>query len=196
MRGRNTAVMLGIAMMVLCNLAWATPQYFPGTGHYYDVIADFTGLSWSEARAGAESQIWQGTIGYLACITSAEENQFVFDLTLGSGIWYPSAEWEVGPWLGGFQLPGSQEPDQGWTWINGEAWTYWNWMPGQPDNNGWEGANEDCLVFWGWAGEPAPTWNDYTNDRPAGPVNGYVVEFDVGTLSRSTSWGRVKATFR
>lgn len=155
----------------------ATPQYFPGTGHYYEVIADFSGLSWTEARAAAESQIWQGEHGYLACITSEAENLFVFDLTLVSGIWYTSTVWEIGPWLGGYQLPGSGEPDEGWSWISGEPWIYSNWFQGQPDNNGWNGENENCLGYWGHAGTPAPTWNDYTDDRPVGPVYGYVVEF-------------------
>jgi hypothetical protein len=196
MKGRKTGVMFAILMLIAANASWATPQYFPGTGHYYDVIADFTGLSWSEARGGAEGQVWQGVHGYLACITSEEENLFVFDLTLAAGVWYTSSIWEIGPWLGGYQLPGSEEPDQGWVWITGETWVYSNWFQGGPNNDGWMGANENCLDYWGYAGQPAPTWNDYTDDRPVGPVYGYVIEYDVSTPVQATTWGRVKAIFR
>jgi hypothetical protein len=166
-----------VVAAIASSTASSTPQYFPGTGHYYDVIADFAGLSWSSARAAAESQVWQGEHGYLACITSPEENQFVFQLSLGSGIWHSDTVWEVGPWLGGYQLPGSPEPAGGWTWISGEPWIYSSWQSGQPDDNGWHGWNEDRLCYWAYAGHPAATWNDYTDDRPVGPVYGYVVEF-------------------
>jgi hypothetical protein len=184
MKSWSVGVMVAILMLVMSDATWGTPQYFPGTGHYYDVIADLTGLSWSEARADAEGQIWQGVHGYLACITSAEENQFVFNLSLNSGTWYPSSIWYVGPWLGGFQAAGSDEPDGGWTWVSGEPWNYSNWLSGQPDNNGYQGQNENSLVFWGRE-EITPTWNDYTESPPdlpgGGQVHGYVVEFDVPT---------------
>ncbi len=196
MKHGNFGIMLVMLILITSSVSWATPQYFPGTGHYYEVIADFTGLSWSEARAGAEGQVWQGSHGYLACITTEEENLFVFDLTLASGTWYTSTVWEIGPWLGGYQLPGSEEPDHGWVWISGEDWVYSNWFQGGPNNNGWNGGNENCLDYWGYAGAPAPTWNDYTDDRPVGPVYGYVVEFDVATPVRVASWGRMKAIFR
>ena len=77
-----------ISMLAMGGTAWATPQYFPGTGHYYDVILRPDGLTWTQARAAAEGQVWQGRHGYLATITSAEESQFVFDLSPDSGPWY------------------------------------------------------------------------------------------------------------
>jgi hypothetical protein len=58
--------------------------------------------------------MWQGQHGNLACITSEAEDLFAYNLTLGTGIWYTSTVWEIGPWLGGYQLPGSEEPDGGW----------------------------------------------------------------------------------
>jgi hypothetical protein len=175
---RRMAIIPAIMALVASSTAWSTPQYFPGTGNYYDVIFVPAGLSWSSARAAAESQVWQGAHGYLACITSLEENQFTFQLSLGSGAWWNDPTiWAIGPWLGGYQLPGSPEPDEGWSWISGEPWIYSSWFQRQPDNNGWNGWNEDRLCFWGYTGQPAATWNDYTDDRPVGPVRGYVVEF-------------------
>jgi hypothetical protein len=45
MKNWNVGVKLTVLMLVMSPLAGATPQCFPGTGHYYDVIADFTDLS-------------------------------------------------------------------------------------------------------------------------------------------------------
>jgi hypothetical protein len=183
MESRKFGITLALLASAVSHAAWATPQYFPGTGHCYEVIADPTGPSWTEARADAEARIWQGVHGYLACINSAEENQFVFALSLGSGVWYTSTVWEIGPWLGGFQLPASPEPAGGWSWISSEPWDYSNWFAGQPDNNGYMGQNENSLVLWGHAGTPAPTWNDYTNSPPSsGRVYGYVVEYDTAAI--------------
>ena len=189
-------ILLAALMLAACGATWATPTYYPGNGHFYEVITDFAGLSWSEARARAESQWWQGVQGYLACITSVEENLFVFDLTLDTDVWYTSTVWEIGPWLGGHQEPGADEPDGGWYWISGEPWIYEDWFQGGPNNNGYNGWNEDCLDYWGYAGQPAPTWNDYTDWRPVGPVYGYVVEFDTPPAPvLITTWGTVKAIF-
>jgi hypothetical protein len=197
MRAWGGAWMVAVAVFLVNDATWATPQFFSGTGHYYDVIVRPDGLTWSEARAEAEGQVWQGQPGYLACITTAEENQFVFDLSLGLGIWHPSAEWYVGPWLGGFQEDGASEPDGGWTWIDGETWSYANWMDGQPDNNNSMG-NENRLVFWG-RGQISPMWNDYIDvlaPNLDSRVWGYVVEFNgPPTPVRNASWGRIKAAF-
>jgi hypothetical protein len=182
MKTWKIAVPAATLTLAMSNAAQSTPQYFPGTGHYYEVIADFTGIPWSEARADAESRVWQGQQGYLACITSAEENQFVFDLSVSSGVWYPASIWYVGPWLGGFQESGADEPEGGWTWVSGEPWNYANWLAGQPDDDGPPPAHENFLLFWG-RGQITPTWNDYLDVPPSGgDVHGYVVEFPTAPL--------------
>ena len=200
MKSWNVGLMLAIAMLITNNASWATPHYFPGNGHWYEVVPDFTYPDWSEARELAETYIWQGNHGYLACITSAEENLFIYDLTLGTGIWHTATIWEIGPWLGGYQLEGSAEPDEGWVWISDEPWVYSAWFDGQPNDDGWMGQNEMALCYWGYAGHSAPTWNDYTDSPPylsGGRVYGYVVEFDESsTPVEDTTWGRVKAILR
>jgi hypothetical protein len=199
MKSWEWAVVLSAGAMFAGPLASATPQYFPGTGHYYDVITDMSLPDWSAARALAEQQSWEGRNGYLACITSAEENQFVFQLTLGTSIWHTGTVWEVGPWLGGYQASGAGEPGEGWSWVSGEPWSYSAWQVGQPDDNGWMGRNEMALCYWAFAGSPAPTWNDYTDSPPPseGRVYGYVVEFGVdATSTPRTSWAGIKAMFR
>ena len=55
--------------------------------------------------------------GYLATITSAEENAFVFALIRDNpALWAhrPSGN-SFGPWIGGYQPAGSSEPADGWT---------------------------------------------------------------------------------
>jgi len=163
-----------LAAVLITTTAHATPTYFPTTGHWYEVVPELSGIPWFDARAAAEARVWQGQPGYLACIASAEENDFVFELTLGSGIWHPSTIWEIGPWLGGFQPPGSPEPAGGWSWVSGEPWGYTNWLDGQPDDNGPPPAHEDFLCYWGYL-QITPTWNDLPPDGAG--VFGYVVEY-------------------
>jgi len=192
------AVVPFMFLLLASSPSWPTPQYCPATGHYYDVISALDGINWTDAEAAAEAVVWQGQHGHLATIESAEENQFVFNLSLATDIWHVSTVWYVGPWLGGFQQDGAEEPAGGWGWISGDPWGYTNWMPGQPDNNS-PPENENRLVLWG-EGIIAPTWNDYVDDRTASPpedrVWGYIVEFDTPpTPVLETTWGQIKGTF-
>lgn len=109
-----------------------------GNGHYYEKV--LMSLSWEEARDYAFSQSWIGLPGYLASISSEEENLWLFNTLSGQDCW-----------LGGFQPEGSDEPSGGWSWSNGEPWFYSNWGPGEPNDSG----NEDYLQF-----STAARWND------------------------------------
>ena len=51
-----------------------------------------------------------------------------------------------GPWLAGAQIPGSDRPDGGWTWTNGEVWLYEGWVESEP-NNDCEGFDENSALF-------------------------------------------------
>lgn len=197
-QGTKCIVLLAVALSLLSSPARATPQLFPGNGHYYEVIPVLEGISWADAQAAAASQVWQGQQGHLATIRSPGENQFAFDLSLGLGIWHVSTVWTVGPWIGGFQQDGAAEPAGGWGWITGEVWDYTHWMPGQPDNNS-PPVNENRLLFWG-EGAITPTWNDYVEAPPLYPLEdrvwGYVVEFDTPPVGvEETSWGQIKALY-
>jgi len=131
-------------------------------GHWYEVVvAGPEGISWPDAQAAA---VARG--GHLATIASSEENEFVFNLT-GSkqGAWIYSAEWAIGPWLGGSDA--ASEGD--WQWVTGEPWGYSNWLAGQPDD--WQ--DENYLLYWG-LGDIAPTWND------GDVAPSYVIEYELG----------------
>ena len=143
------------------NAGWVRWQKSAGgNGHYYKAVAD-NGVTWTQAEKFARV-----AGGYLACITSKEENDFVFKLVNSPKFFNGNAS---GPAIGGRQLDGSTEPGGGWCWVSGEPWNYSNWLPGQPDN--WEG-NEDRLQFCG----PAATWNDVNRNNAV--MRGYVIERD------------------
>jgi hypothetical protein len=128
----------------MCSTAWAAPIYWDplvgGNGHWYEPVRVEAGISWNDAKSAAEARG-----GYLVTITSGAENAFVLDLIQSPTLWLPSFDtlankvYYNGPLIGGYQEPGSVEPDGGWTWVNGEgavASGYSNWLPSQPDNNG------------------------------------------------------------
>ncbi len=103
-------------MIIAPSILNAAPVEFSGNGHYYELIEER--LSWSDAR---DSAVSMG--GYLATITSQEEDDFIDNVFNGYF------------WIGGYQLEGSTEPDGGWQWVTGEDWSYTNWFSGEPSNS-------------------------------------------------------------
>jgi hypothetical protein len=141
-----------------------------GNGHLYQAVLVPSGISWSDAKAAAEA-----AGGFLATIASAEENSFVYSLVSDNLYWHTAGGYAVGPWLGALQPNGSPEPDGNWGWVNGEPFTYSNWLPGQPNNNG---GDENFAHFCGASNTMGPQWNDIRDVPPSSwYVNGYVMEF-------------------
>jgi hypothetical protein len=137
-----------------------------GNGHFYQVVCVTQGLTWDEANAAAQAQG-----GYLATITSAEENAFVFALIQDPACWNGPR----GPWIGGFQTPGRPVRED-WHWVTGEPFEYNHWSPGQPNDGG--GADETRLEYGWGATTIADTWNDQP-DWFRG-VYAYIVEREPG----------------
>ena len=125
--------------------------------HEYEVVSGQ--LNWAAAKAAAEALSRGPLQGHLAVISSQAENDLVTGLLSG-----PNAAW-----LGGFQPPGSAEPQGGWEWVNGEPFSYSNWDAGQPDDGA--GAGHDGIEINATTGK----WNDV--DR-GGFLFGYVVEYE------------------
>ena len=72
-------------------------------------------MTWTAAKSDAESRG-----GYLATITSAEENARVLDSLSESTAW----------------IGGSDASSEGtWTWVTGESWNYSNWATSEPNGN-------------------------------------------------------------
>lgn len=141
-----------------------------GNGHQYLAVPGYAGLTWNAANTLAQAQG-----GYLASITSAAENNFVFGL-INSAPFFNSFN-GAGPCIGGYQFDELAEPAGHWAWTSGEAWSYTNWHPVAPNNNP---LHENNLAYYsGFASTPAATWNDITGTDAGGlgrGMGGYVVE--------------------
>ncbi|MCP3876090.1 MAG: VPLPA-CTERM sorting domain-containing protein [Desulfobacteraceae bacterium] len=146
-------VMVAIVLLLsVSGLASATPVKWSGNVHYYDYISG--GYTWESAFINAGNRTHNGIEGYLATLTSADENSFVwsnFSITHS--------------FIGGYQAANNGA----WTWITGEAWTWDNWASGEP-NNGGSGANEDFIQF---AYTGGGQWNDINSTWSAG----YIIEY-------------------
>jgi hypothetical protein len=147
-----------------------------GNGHFYEAVLAPEGIDWLSAKAQAEARG-----GYLATITSAGENSFVHSLIASdSRFWFNYGDTR-GPWLGGYQVSGSEEPGGGWTWVTGEPFSYQNWAAGEPSNYM---LPEDYLHYFGVGPDNlADTWNDlYLEGGPHGFIVECVPEPGTGAL--------------
>jgi hypothetical protein len=140
-----------------------------GNGHYYAPYKQpVENYSWEEAKLFAEN-----AGGYLATITSQEENLFVFNLSNSEEFWRTgggSGNWS-GPTIGGFQPANTEEPNGGWSWLSGEAFVFTNWATGQPNDAG--STEQDNLMYWSEGGI-GPTWQDFAGVNPPS----FIVEWD------------------
>jgi hypothetical protein len=149
---------------------YAKPRrWWEGNNHLYQVVATSQPISWTQAQQAAEA-----AGGYLATITSAEENAAVMQWANYDLYWKISGGSNIGPWLGGYQISGSAEPAGGWAWITGEPFIYTNWDLNVPDN---EGGHQDYLHF-GYSTPRNGKWNDL-EENGKGLVYSYVVEYEV-----------------
>jgi hypothetical protein len=150
-------------------------------GHYYRLVKQ--GVSFADALANAANLTFDGTPsgtpGYLATITSAGENDFLFTIMGGSG---------QNAWIGG----SDSETEGDWKWITGpEAGTsFYSGNVQQPvhgpvngEFNGWNESepnqffgdddgpmSEDYVEVYG-----SGFWNDIPSE--SGRLNYYVVEW-------------------
>lgn len=93
--------------------------------HSYTLVEQ--DMTWSQAEAYCEEHG-----GYLACITSAEENEKVLDLVRGSGC--------TVFWIG------AQRDSHGdFTWVNGDDMAFTDWAAGEPNND--VGSEDVAAIF-------------------------------------------------
>jgi len=141
------------------------PIYFSGTKHYYDVITLDRDITWDQAKDMAAALSYRGMQGHLAAITSAAENQFIWQyLAKQSGL--------SALFIGGYQDPEPNLSDTttralNWHWVTGEPWNYTNWAPGEPNN--FENKDEIWLMMWVHSGK----WNDQITK-----LRGFIVEYE------------------
>lgn len=157
-----------------------------GETHYYEVVyVETCNLDWYQYAYLAEQ-----AGGYLACMETESENEFVFSLVNDEKyFWAFPEEGEhygimIGPVLGGYQPEGSEEPAGGWTWLSGVEFDYTNWAQNlddgvvdkdprdntQPNDS----ADGQPIMGFGELNMPVSTWGDYTASQtnPEGIVRG------------------------
>jgi hypothetical protein len=150
--------------------SWKHPD---GSTHWYEAVVVAAGIDWSSANAAAAIKG-----GYLATMTSAAENTFVFGLINQAQFWSKTGLIWNGPWVGGVQPSGSSEPSGGWKWGELEAFTYKHWASGKPDNAG----KADRIHFGGTTTTQVPAWSD----GPSGVKRvAYVIEYSGSTSPRT-----------
>ena len=171
------AIGVVMATAVIPSTANAEPILNAVNGHYYEAIVfsdevDF--LTWDAARIAAQSPTFLGQPGYLATITSKQENDFLI-INFGP-VRSPRGEL----WVGG----SDDSVDGLWRWVEGpEAGTlFWlggpagteilfaDWAIGEPNNA--FGPGSESRLGWSELG-----WNDLPASGFAGFKPGYIIEF-------------------
>lgn len=147
--------------------------------HRYELVEE--GMTWPEAKAYAEDRG-----GYLAVITSAQEEAFVESLVArGTKNQY---------WLGGYRT------GSGFAWVTGETFSFTNWDRNEPNNH----LNvEDYLQIYrlknpAVSGSQALKWNDISeNNTIRGEESffslskvGLVIEYD--PVANSAQWAELE----
>ncbi len=159
------------------NLGFGTANYLPRNGHFYEYVPSL-GITWTAAKALAETRTYYGLQGYLATLTSADEAQLAGAQAPGAG------------WIGGSDaaLEGTWKwvtgPEAGITfWIGNQngavtpPFNYANWnTPKEPNQSG----DEDYAHITAPGVGNIGTWNDLSNTGGASgdyQPKGYVVEY-------------------
>lgn len=154
-------------------------------GHYYEYVS--SAVSWTTAKANAAAKTYMGLQGYLATITSQNENDFI-KVKLGADAWIgASDDYSQINLATGSTTYSSQTLSEGkWYWVTGpvgEIGTqfssgnnspssansmFMNWNSGEPNNAGTENYGEIYA-----SGTNVGKWNDLGTSSSLG----YIVEY-------------------
>ena len=123
-----------------------------GNGHWYQgVVLSSQAIPWQSARNAAESKNAD-----LAMLHNEAASSWVFaNVVSNPTLWVGT----LGPWIGGYQVPGSSEPAGGWIWVDGSPVTI-AWNGAQPDNATYCGGNEAWINYYSPSGTPTNSPND------------------------------------
>lgn len=174
---------------VTLNVSFGCPT---SNGSTYEIwLYDDTSPSkpWEDAQAFAEGRELRGAEGHLATFESAAEEACVLEQAAGlEALVHPDDNRQL--WIGLVQdleyeceyyeeCYEDLEPDGGWGWVTGEAFSYVNWASNEPNNAGGD-ENHGTIGRYGYATDPNAGWND--EDPGRGSLFGLVVEYDVAAL--------------
>jgi hypothetical protein len=170
-------------------------------GHFYEFVPGQ--VDWATAKAGAAGRTYLGVAGYLATITSADENEFVRQ-TLNDVAWIGASDdvAEIDAATGTATFADQNAAEGHWHWVTGpEAGTnfsngdttpvpvagqFADWNAGEPNNDAGSENFASMLIGAGTTGK----WNDLSGG--AGGTAGYVVEY--GDLSAGDAVGLTAST--
>jgi len=153
------------AQIAKTNSARAANLFFnESNGHVYEIVKTNKNLATATADAGSSKFGTQS--GYIATISNAEENNFVYNKTGGNWTWINGGDAETIP-------SANTSLNEGKFIYDGDApetgnMTYKNFGGGEPNNLG----NEDGVHIWGGG-----TWNDLSVNASIWSV----VEYGGGT---------------
>lgn len=129
-------------------------------GHSYQLFDN--SLNWNEAKETCKAMN-----GYLATITSQEEQKFIASLIDQGGS-------KTNYWLGSQRDSNFKFSN----WITGEAINYTNWDYGEPNNSRYNGQDENALMIF----RGSKLWNDLPYSGASGSYAqseiGFICEWD------------------
>ncbi len=141
------------------------PTVYWGNGHYYEFVA--SNQWWGNVEYDASQRTHQGLTGYLATVTSSDENEFIWKRSNNN------AQISGASYLGGQYVNNKRT----WSWKTGPDEGIWFWendaavagIYNNRQNSGWNGDNgsADSLAMWSSDGK----WDD-TNNR-----KNYITEY-------------------
>ncbi|MBP1909397.1 PKD domain-containing protein [Methanolobus bombayensis] len=154
--------------------------YFEDTGHYYEYVSYSS--SWTAAKANADTKTMEGLQGYLATITSEEENNFLME-KIQADAWIGASDAAVeGEWRWVTGPEGTEEEGAGRQFYQGDGYIgsaipgEYNKWNGPALGNGNEpndsGSNEDAGQMYSTNNG---TWNDLPHTDTA--LDGYLLEY-------------------
>lgn len=186
----------------------------PSNGHYYKIVDPGGAPDWTASKTAAEALTYKGMTGYLATITTQEEQDFTKNNLPSNNMWLGGSDDE--DYVNVRAQINRSNQEGHWYWVTGpEAGTeFWvgnqsgasahsmftGWRSGEPNNSSyscpWYGcgaqkaySSEDYMVtnIAGYLGQ----WNDFANNTESS--NSYLVEFggmpnEVSTAKATTQY--------
>ena len=157
------------------NITLSGEDFLLSTGHFYKFFPS-PQITWSDAKAAAESKELFGLQGYLTTITTQEENDFILERVSGTAWIGASDEAQEGTWRWVTGPEGEINGGQGMLLSAG----FRNWdtttNPNDPEPNNL--GDEDYAHMMNWTTPPG-LWNDLPNGGGGGNYEptGYIVEY-------------------
>jgi hypothetical protein len=172
---KKTTLIVGVSFFLGAMVIGGSPSAIKINykGHGYEYVTK--PKLWKDAKKDAEERN-----GYLVCITTADENEFVVQLINNA------TDKEVPrTWIG----LNDDKVEGDWKWLSGELTSFTNWFHGEPNNSG---SGENKVVYGKRDNEIK--WNDVSGDGRYYYVIEYNFEIDTDTNAAGMSKTNLRST--